>query len=486
MASSTDSRPTTVVWYRLDLRTDDHRPLEYASKRGRVVPVYIVDATDDLDSQQSQNMPIGKASQWWLHHSLQSLSATLDKLGSPLVLRIGNPLHVLSDLCKEVGADQVAIHESSDPISQSNDDLIDDQLDQAGLELVRYSPDLLWSVGSVLSGAAKPYQVFTPFWNRACQMHVDEPISPPSKLRPPLSSPGSLSLSSLELLDQIDWSAGFRTRWTPGEPHAARSFQEFIKNRIDHYHLTRNQMNKPGWSELSAPIHFGELSVRRMWHSLTADPNWKKNPGVAAYLRQLGWHDFAIHLMNHFPHTVNHPFRNQFDRFPWVANDKHLSKWQHGTTGYPIVDAAMRNLWAEGWMPNRARMIVASFLCKDLLISWKAGADWFWDTLVDADLANNTFGWQWTAGCGADAAPYFRVFNPVSQGKKFDPKGAYVRKWVPELAQLPDSVIHAPWEAPPLTLLNSGVKLGVDYPHPVVDHAQARIQALEAFAKTKS
>ena len=483
MDTAANSNPTTVVWYRLDLRTDDHQPLLHAAKRGPVVPVYIHDTDTDTDTEF--NNGTGQASKWWLHHSLQALSETLNDLGSPLVFRVGDPKIVLKELCDEVGADQVAMHESTDPRVQSQDDSLDDQLHRSGIELVRFQPDLLWPVGSVLTAAAKPYQVFTPFWNRAYQTPIDEPANPPERISPPRTTPRHTDLSKLGLLDTIDWASGFRDRWLPGEPNAMVSFKQFIDTKIDHYHLTRDQLNEPGWSALSAPIHFGELSVRRMWSTLSTVSGSNTNPGIAAYLRQLGWHDFAIHLMNHFPHTVHQSFRPQFDAFPWVPNDEYFSKWKRGMTGYPIVDAAMRQLWAQGWMPNRARMIAASFLCKDLLISWKDGAAWFWDTLVDADLANNNFGWQWTAGCGADAAPYFRVFNPISQGKKFDPQGAYVRTWIPELAQLPNPLIHEPWEASPIELLSAGITLGEHYPHPVVNHAQARIKALEAYAAIK-
>jgi deoxyribodipyrimidine photo-lyase len=485
MPTQADSSPTTIVWYRLDLRTDDHLALDYASQRGNVVPAFVAEDHKDSGSLQLQAFPMGGASKWWLHHSLRALSESLEELGSPLVLRRGDPLHQLIELCKESGADQVALHESTEPDTQEFDDQLEIVLEEACIELVRFSADVLWPVGSVLTGSAKPYQVFTPFWNRAITIQVDDPVPPPESLQPPSKSLRSLDLDSLELLHPVDWAAGFRERWEPGEHNAKKSFQSFIEDKVDEYDQTRNQLSVQGWSQLSASIHFGELSVRRMWHTLSTGGDWEKNPGVSAYLRQLGWHDFAIHLLNHFPHTVDAPFRSQFEKFQWATNDEHLTRWKKGMTGYPIVDAAMRNLWAEGWMPNRARMIVASFLCKDLLISWESGAEWFWDTLVDADLANNILGWQWTAGCGADAAPYFRVFNPVSQGKKFDPKGEYVRRWVPELAQLPASIIHSPWEAPPLTLLNYGVTLGDEYPHPVVDHAEARLEALKAFEATK-
>ncbi len=485
MPTPADSSPTTIVWYRLDLRTDDHLALDYAAQRGRVVPAYIAEDHQESGSLQLQTFQMGGASKWWLHHSLLALSESLKELGSPLVLRGGDPVRELIKLCKECGADQVALHESTDPATQEFDDQLEIELEEAGIELVRFSADVLWPVGTVLTGAAKPYQVFTPFWNRAVTIQVDDPIPSPESLQSPAKAPRTLDIDSLKLLHRVDWAAGFRERWEPGEHNAQESFQSFIDDMVDEYDQTRNQLSTQGWSQLSPCIHFGELSVRRMWHTLTGSGDWEKNAGVSAYLRQLGWHDFAIHLLNHFPYTVDAPFRSQFEKFPWVTNDEHFTKWKQGMTGYPIVDAAMRNLWAEGWMPNRARMIVASFLCKDLLISWESGAEWFWDTLVDADLANNILGWQWTAGCGADAAPYFRVFNPVSQGEKFDPKGEYVRRWVPELAKLPDSIIHSPWEAPPLTLLEAGVTLGDDYPHPIVDHSKARLKALAALEKTK-
>lgn len=469
---------TTLVWFRNDLRIDDHQALHYASRRGRVVPVYI-----RLPDDSSQTTTIGGASKWWLHHSLESLARDLKTLGSPLILRIGAPAHVLTQLCTEVGATRVAIHESLDPRHATQDDAIEIELNRVGIEVVRFAPNLLWPIGSVLSNAAKPYQVFTHFWNRGRQtVDVEQPIESPKELRPPHKAPSSVTLKTLDLNANASWASGFGSRWEPGESGATNAFNEFCNQRIQSYHTDRDRLDIPGWSALSAPLHFGELSVRRIWYALTAKLDWDTHLGTAAFLRQLGWRDFAIHLLNQFPHTSTEPLREQFDLFPWVSSPDHLRRWQQGMTGFPVVDAAMRNLWTQGWMPNRARMIVASFLCKDLLISWTEGAAWFMDTLVDADLANNTLGWQWTAGCGADASPFFRVFNPVTQGQKFDPDGEYIRTWVPELAKLSSKDIHAPWDAHDETLCAAGVTLGKDYPHPIVDHAQARLDALSAYA----
>ncbi|MDF1810247.1 MAG: deoxyribodipyrimidine photo-lyase [Phycisphaerales bacterium] len=471
---------TTVVWYRNDLRTDDHAPLVYAAQRGNVIPLYI------LDFDETEKNSLGGASKWWRNHSLISLSESLKKMGSQLVIRQGKVEQVLIELCSEAGADQIVIHDSIEPDALECDDKLDDLFDRSGVELVRFPSNLLWPVGSILNNSANPYQVFTPFWNRGIQQSkIGQPISAPLKLHSPDQRFTQLSVEQLILGSNPEWASGMNRRWSPGENGAFNSFRQFQDLYLEGYHEDRDQLADQGWSALSAPLHFGELSVRRVWHTLTQQANWEQDPGRYSFLRQLGWRDFAAHLLNHFPHTTDNPLREQFQQFPWRDNENDLSKWKKGMTGYPVVDAAMRHLWQEGWMPNRARMIVASFLCKDLLISWQDGAAWFWDTLVDADIANNTLGWQWVAGSGADASPFFRIFNPMTQGKKFDPKGEYVRRWVPELASLSDKNIHTPWLAPVDALNNAGVVLGKNYPYPIVDHAQARVSALDAYSSIK-
>lgn len=471
---------TTVVWYSNNLRTDDHAALSAAAERGSVVPVYV------FNPEYTGHSVMGGATKWWVHHSLSSLSDDLKRMGSPLVIRKGDPAVELRKVAHAVGADRVMMCDSIEPDLQMRDEEVEHELSKHDIEMQRFPMHLLWEVGSVMTKDGNPYQVFTPFWKMAIsKRQPDAPIDAPKKLIPPDRHTASLDLDELGLRPEIAWYEQMQERWTPGERGAQGRFGSFVEHKIRDYAEDRNRLDIPGWSAMSAHIHFGEISVRRIWHTITQDERWQSVKGKEHYLREIAWREFAQHLINHFPRTLDEPLREQFKQFPWVRDAKGFDKWKRGNTGYPVVDAAMRQLWAEGWMPNRARMIVASFLCKDLRISWEEGMAWFWDTLVDADLGSNTLGWQWTAGCGADAAPYFRVFNPVSQGEKFDPNGDYVRQWCPELAKLDKRSIHAPWEAKPMELAAAGVTLGEDYPEPMVDHKQAREAALNAFEKIK-
>ncbi|MBO6513557.1 MAG: deoxyribodipyrimidine photo-lyase [Phycisphaerales bacterium] len=364
--------PPTIVWYRQDLRIDDHQALFHAADRGRVVPVYIHDPDPHASraNGSSKPRPMGAASKWWLHHSLQALADSLDDLGSPLVMRSGDPAKVLRELCEQTGADQVAVNKAIDPVTDDWDDEIEDELESSDIELIRFAPDLLWTIGTVMTGDDSPYKVFTPFWKAAIQHQVVDPLDAPKKLKPPTTSPDSDDLESFNLIDPIGWDDGFMDRWTPGESSARKRFKSFRKNLIDSYHDTRNQLDEPGWSAMSPHLHFGEISPRRMWNILHTKHDLNNEKGPAAYARQLVWREFSCHLLNHFPETPSQPFREQFKDFPWASNPEHLKRWQRGQTGYPIVDAAMRQLWTQGWMPNRVRMVVASFLCKHLLISW--------------------------------------------------------------------------------------------------------------------
>jgi deoxyribodipyrimidine photo-lyase len=299
----------------------------------------------------------------------------------------------------------------------------------------------------------------------------------------------SVPIESLGLEPTIDWAADMRKTWTPGEPGARSQLKRFLSAAATDYESGRDRPDRDGTSRLSPYLHFGEISAREVWHCVRAwalDGDARVVSQAESYLRELAWREFAHHLLFHFPNTTVQPLRKAFESFQWVEDAKGFMAWQRGCTGYPFVDAGMRQLWATGWMHNRVRMLVASFLVKDLMISWSEGTRWFWDTLVDADLANNTLGWQWSAGCGADAVPYFRVFNPITQGRKFDPDGSYVRKWVPELSKLPTRWIHRPWEAPEGEMFRAGVTLGKTYPFPIIDHAERRKLALQAFQSLKA
>jgi deoxyribodipyrimidine photo-lyase len=472
----------TLVWFRLDLRWEDQPALHAALERGRpIIPVFIWAPAEE------GAWPPGGASRWWLHQSLRALDAGLRQLGSRLLLRQGPTLETLQTLVKESGADAIFWNRRYEPAIMARDKSLKETLRARGLHVQSFNAALLFEPWILHNRSGAPFQVFTPFWKHCLtQPTPPPPVPAPAALPAPRSWPPSLPLEALELEPKIDWAAGLRAAWHPGPAGAAQQLDRFLSTAFARYNEGRNHPAIPGTSRLSPHLHFGEISPRQIWHRLSGWAKQQQPPlnnwAASQFVAELGWREFAYHLLYHFPHTPEEPLRAAFKHFPWRPDPGDaLRAWQKGRTGYPIVDAGMRELWATGWMHNRVRMIAGSFLVKDLLLDWRHGARWFWDTLVDADLASNSLGWQWVAGCGADAAPYFRIFNPVMQGEKFDPEGHYVRRWVPELSQLPARWIHRPWEAPPDVLAHAGVELDRTYPRPIVNHAIAREVALEAF-----
>ncbi len=482
--SPTDS--PTIVWFRLDLRLADNPALHAAVRREAVViPLFIHCPEEEAPWQP------GAASCWWLHQSLKALDAGLCKLGSRLIIRRGPAVDVLSELVKETGAGAVFWNRRYEPAVVKRDAEVMRVLGNEGLTVESFNAALLHEPWTIRNKSDKPFQVFTPFWKH-CVGKPDPagPLPRPSRVAAPSNWPSTFFVNDLELEPDKNWAEGFRSEWQPGEQGAENALTRFLTDAFNNYGDTRNRPDLVGTSRLSPHLHFGELGPRQIWHGLKRlgvrrglpDEMWRHSQ----FLTEIGWREFAHHQLFHFPTTPTEPLRPRFKKFPWRDDQAWLRAWRTGRTGYPIVDAGMRELWATGWMHNRVRMIVASFLVKDLLISWREGSQWFWDTLVDADLAQNTLGWQWTTGCGADAAPYFRVFNPVTQGEKFDPLGHYVSRWCPELAALPGKWIHRPARAPEEILRVAGVVIGRTYPEPIVSHAIARDVALEAFAKTRT
>jgi len=460
---------------------DDNPALAAAVARGKpIVPVFIWDPIAEGEWRP------GGASRCWLHGSIQSLAAGLQAAGSRLVIRTGGTLGALSQLIEEVSADAVFWNRRYEPDIVKRDGTIKSALHDRGLIAESFNSHLLFEPMSVRTKQGTPYKVFTPFY-RACLAREEPapPLASPKQIKAPGKWPATTQLDDLGLLPRIPWDAGIQEHWRFGKDAARARLDDFVRQAAAKYPDNRDRPDLQGTSALSPYLHFGELSPRRAWHSLKEamanQPSKTFRQAGEGYLRQLVWREFAYHLLFHFPHTAASPLKEKFERFPWRDDPRALRAWQQGKTGYPIIDAGMRQLWTTGWMHNRVRMLVGSFLVKDLLIPWQHGAKWFWDTLVDADLANNTLGWQWVAGCGADAAPFFRIFNPVSQGERFDPNGDYVRQWVPELARLPERWIHQPWKAPQTILHEAGVKLGRSYPAPIVDHDAARKRALELF-----
>jgi len=476
-----------IVWFRQDLRLEDNPALREAASSGRpVIPVFIW-APDEEASWAP-----GGASRWWLHHSLSSLDTQLRSKHSRLILRRGPTESTLERLVVETGAGAVYWNRRYEPAAIQRDQAIKASLSgRSGIEARSFNAALLHEPWTVQNKTGQPYQVFTPFWKACLAMNLDpRPMPRPNDGAPPKTWPDSLPLAVLALEPKLDWASGFMKVWQPGSEGAARQLQRFLEGSIDQYDRARDLPAQLGTSRLSPHLHFGEISPRQIWQAVKRQAENAGTPPIrwrqSRYLTEIGWREFAHHLLYHFPQTPQTPLRPEFAAFPWRSDAGWLKAWQRGETGFPIVDAGMRELWTTGWMHNRVRMITASFLVKDLLLSWQEGARWFWDTLVDADLANNTLGWQWAAGCGADAAPYFRIFNPTLQGQKFDGDGDYVRRWIPEIARLPDRFIHQPWTAPSHVLSEAGVSLDKNYPAPIVQHGVARELALEAYQTLKT
>lgn len=474
---------SVLLWFRRDLRLQDNPALQAAvERRDAIIPVYI------LDEAGEGHWAAGGASRWWLHHALAALDELLRKHGSRLILARGESLDVIESLVRQTGATAVHWNRCYEPAAIARDKTIKARLTATGVEAKSFNSALLFEPHTITNKQGGPFQVFTPYWRRCLEQPVAAPVKfSASALAAPEKWPTSLALEALGLLPKIAWAGGLAATWQPGETGALVRLKAFMRNGAEDYAEQRNLPDCDGTSRLSPWLHFGELGPRQVWAALQAQSKasgvFPASNGARVFLSEIGWREFAYHQLFHFPHTPEQPLREEFARFPWASDPggQRLRAWQRGRTGYPIVDAGMRQLWHTGWMHNRVRMIVASFLVKHLRLSWTQGAAWFWDTLVDADLANNTLGWQWSAGCGADAAPYFRIFAPVLQGEKFDGEGHYVRHWVPELARMPAQWIHQPWAAPMDVLAGAGVVLGKNYPHPVVDHATARAEALAAF-----
>jgi deoxyribodipyrimidine photo-lyase len=472
-----------IYWFRQDLRLADLPGLHQAAASGRpVLPCYI------LDEKSPGEWSPGAASCWWLHHSLLSLDNALRSRGSQLVVRRGRTAEQLKSLIEETGATAVYCSEHFEPWNRSLEQALAANLKQDGVQLHRQPGVLLRHPEHVRNLSGAGFKVFTPFWKNYLQADPPSAIIPePNPANFLQQTPAGLPPGDWNLLPQPGhWADHWQRIWSPGEAGASATLKSFVGTGLAGYEKARDIPSISGTSGLSPHLHFGEISPRQVWHTITAAPHSAQLKPKEKFLSELGWREFNYHLLYHYPQIPERAFKQSFTSFPWLSRPELFDRWKSGETGYPLVDAGMRELWHTGYMHNRVRMICASFLTKHLLIPWQWGARWFWDTLVDADLANNSGGWQWVAGCGADAAPYFRIFNPVLQGQKFDPQGDYVRRWVPELSVLPNKYLHAPWTLPANIAAELGFESGTTYPAPLVDHKTAREGALAAYGDMKA
>lgn len=463
-----------IHWFRQDLRLSDNPALTKAAEHGAVLPIYI------LDDEHSGQYKMGGASRWWLHYSLEALNASLN---NKLSIYCGDPQSILADIIKRLDIEAVYWNRCYEPWRMQRDTDIKAKLKNKGIEVDTCNASLLWEPWQIKKDDGTPYKVFTPFYRKGC-LNAEAP-------RLPLPKPESVSyicdeshesIAALDLLPKIPWDKQLEPHWDIGEEGARKRFEAFVDEGLAFYKEGRNLPAKPYVSRLSAHLHYGEISPSQLWHAVRSMEDDKQ---IDHFCSELGWREFSYSLLFYNNDLPRKNLQAKFNAFSWEKDPNHLKAWQTGNTGIPMVDAGMRELWQTGYMHNRVRMIVGSFLVKNLRLHWQHGERWFWHTLIDADLANNSASWQWIAGCGADAAPYFRIFNPVTQGQKFDPDGEYVRHFIPEIAQLPDKYLFNPWQAPELILKEAGIELGSTYPNPIVDLKQSRQSALVAFQSLK-
>ncbi len=466
-----------ILWFRQDLRLADNPAWKKAVESGRpVVPVYI------WSPEEAGAWAPGGASRWWLHHALKDLAGQLEEADSRLILMQGDSSEALKDLVSETGAGAVYWNRCYEPCRVRLDGRLKQELKESGIEAWSGNSALLKEPWEISTQQGNPYKVFTPFSKNFAGKQLHDPVETDGKPEAPPAWPEGEELEALGLLPEIPWDEGLQNFWDPTRAGGFERLETFLSDGMESYHENRDYPAVDGTSRMSPYLHFGQVGPREAYWRLARHRSGK---GRETFLNELVWREFAYHVLYHFPDTPEEPLQLKYARFPWQRNESQLRAWQQGRTGYPIVDAGMRQLWQTGWMHNRVRMIVASLLVKHLLQSWEEGARWFWDTLVDADLASNTLGWQWAGGCGADAAPYFRIFNPITQGEKFDPEGTYIRKYVPELGKVPLKYLHQPWEMPGPVQESSGCVIGEDYPEPVIEHAKGRERALKALESIK-
>ena len=469
-----------VMWFRQDLRLADNPALTNALEDGKTLPIFIL---DNVNSKEHIN---GAASKWWLHHSLSKLNKSLK---NKLCFFIGNPIDILDEIHKQFEISNIFWSRCYEPWRIKRDKKIKKHFNDQNVNVNTFNGSLLWEPWNIAKKDGTPYKVFTPYYRKGC-LNSDKP-------RMPLPAPNlsnlisidnhDLKIEDLELMPKHNWYSKMISLWSPGEEGAHSKIEEFISNGLNNYKEGRNFPSNQNVSQLSPHLHFGEVSPNQVWYrAKTKEGKLGIKKDLDHFLSELGWREFSFNLLYHFPFLPKENLQKKFDNFPWDNDKDKLKKWQKGLTGYPIVDAGMQELWQTGYMHNRLRMVVGSFLVKNLLLHWHHGERWFWDCLIDADLASNSAGWQWIAGSGADAAPYFRIFNPITQGQKFDPDGKYTRKYLPVLNDMPDKFLFNPWEAPEDVLRSAGVKLGENYPLPIVEIGSSRQKALEAFATTKT